>query len=220
MRGPHQRWSRRSPFERSSRSRERTGPFCSSSREDVAPEGAVLGQELAHPALALRVPRAAEVPDPRAHERQVLDRVDERVPLEERALLPEQPVELGAVVAGAEPAEEDEVLRPLDRLDDVDLEEAEPADGLEHARRRAVERLRAHRDPPRLLDADLHLTTSSSPIVRASRSSARSSASSSAPEARTPSSRWKARDDEPPSFRSDFRSARPTIRSPRRKGRT
>ena len=188
--------------------------------EDVPLEGAVLGQEVVHPALALRPPGTAEVADPRAHERQVLDRIDERVPLEERALLPEQPVELDPVVAGPEPAEEDEVLRPLDGLDDVDLEKAEPAHGLEHAGRGPVERLRPYRDPPSLLEGHVHLTTSSSPIVRASRSSARSSASSSAPEERTPSSRWNARTTSRPSFRSDFRSARPTIRSPRRKGRT
>src|SRR6185436_3434822 len=146
-------------------------------------------QELVHPSLVLGVARTPEVADPRSDERQILERVDERVPLEERALLPEQPVELCPVVAGSQPAEQDEVLRPLDRLDHVDLEEAEAPHRLVDVLRGAVEELRPHRDAPRFLDADLHLRTSSSPIERASRSSAVSRASSSAPEARTPSSR-------------------------------
>ena len=187
---------------------------------DVATKRTVRGQELVHPALALGVPRTPEVPDPGANERQVLDRVDERVPLEERALLPQQPVELRAVVARAQPAEEDEVLRALDGLDDVDLEETEPAHGREHVRRGAVESLRPHGDAPCLLGADLHRRTSSSSIERANRSRARSSASSRAPDFRTPSSRWKARTTRRPSFRSDLRSARPTIWSPRRNGST
>ena len=87
-----------------------------------------------------------------AYQRQILDRPDEGMPFEEPLLLPEQPVELGAVVGRAEPAPEHEVLRPRDRLDRVDLEEAEPPDGVEHTRRRAVEQLRANRDPARLLD--------------------------------------------------------------------
>ena len=111
--------------------------------QHVAAEAPVRGQELAYPALVAACPFAAEAADPCTHERQILDRVDEGVPLEQRALLPEQPVEFGAVVAEAEPAEEDEMLRTLDRLDDVDLQEAEPTDGLEDARGRAVERLRA-----------------------------------------------------------------------------
>ena len=156
---------------------------------DVTAKRAVCRQEVVHPSLVFGVPGTAEVADPGANERQILERVDERVPLEEHAFLPEQPVELRAVVAGAEPAEEDEVLRALDRLDNVDLEEAEPADGREHVGRGAVEHLRAYGDPARLLDADLHRRTSSSPIERASRSSAASRASSSAPDARTPSSR-------------------------------
>jgi uncharacterized SAM-binding protein YcdF (DUF218 family) len=49
------------------------------------------------------------------------------------------------------------VLRPLDRGDDVDLEEAEPANGLVHVGRAAVERLRAHGDPSSLLRADRNL---------------------------------------------------------------
>lgn len=109
------------------------------------------------PALALVVPRAAELPDPRAYEGQVLDRIDERVPLEERALFPEQPGELRAVVAGAQPAVQNEVLRALDGGDDVDLQEPEAAYRLEDIGRAAVERLRAHRNPPGFFDADRNL---------------------------------------------------------------
>src|SRR5688500_10648210 len=124
--------------------------------ENVALEGAVLRQELGRPALALRLPSTAEVADPRPDERQVLDRVDERIPLEQGAVLPQQPVEPRAVVLRPEPTEEDEMLRALDRSDDVDLEEAEPADGLEHAVGAAVQQLRTHGDPPCLLGTDLH----------------------------------------------------------------
>ena len=220
MREPHHRLSRFSPTERSSSSRDGSGPRCSSSRMTYRRNARFVGQELVDPALVLGSSRAAEVADPGANERQVLERVDERVPLEERALLPQQPVELRAVVARAEAAEEDEVLRALDRLDDVDLEEAEPPDGVQHVRDAAVEELCADGDAPRFLGADLHRRTSSSPIERASRSSAASRASSSAPDARMPFSRWKARTTRRPSFRSDLRSARPTIRSPRRNGST
>ena len=59
--------------------------------------------------------------------------------------------------------------------------------------------------------------TVSSPHARRRRSSARSSASSSAADSRTPSSRWNALTTSVPSPRSDFRSARPTIRSRQRK---
>src|SRR5918995_5302141 len=125
--------------------------------EDVAAERAVRRQELVHPALALRAPRAAEAPDPCPDQRQVLDRINERVPLEERALLPQQPVELRAVVLRPKPAEEHEVLRPLDRRDDVDLEKAEPAHRVEDVRGAAIEQLRPHGDPPGFLRADRSL---------------------------------------------------------------
>jgi hypothetical protein len=54
--------------------------------------------------------------------------------------------------------------------------------------------------------------------MRRVRSRARSSASSSAAERRTPGSRWTAFTTSDPSRRSDLRSARPTIRSRQRKG--
>ena len=63
---------------------------------------------------------------PRADQREVFDRVDERVPLEELPLLEEQSVELGSVV-GAEPAPEDEVLGRRDGRDRVDLEDGRGA---------------------------------------------------------------------------------------------
>jgi len=121
--------------------------------QHIAAERSVRRQELARPPLALGVPRPAKLAHPRPHERQILDWVDERVPLEERAVFPEQPVELGAVVAGAETAEEDEVLRLGDRRDDVDLQEAEPANRREHIGRAPVEQLSPDGDPARLLDA-------------------------------------------------------------------
>src|SRR6266545_4489262 len=77
--------------------------------KDVALEACVLLQELADPALPV-VPRPVTVTaHARTDERQVLDRPDERVPLDELPLLPEQPVELGAVER-AEAAPENEVL--------------------------------------------------------------------------------------------------------------
>jgi hypothetical protein len=114
--------------------------------QHVAPEPGVLFQERAHAELARSgFPLA---PHPREQNRQVLDRIDERVDLDELPLLPEQPLEPGSV-EGPEPAPEDEVLRRRHGRDGVDLKEAEPADGLEDVRRRAVEELRAHGDPAR-----------------------------------------------------------------------
>ena len=152
--------------------------------------------------------------------RKLLDRVDERVDLDELVLLPDQAVELLPSV-GPEPAPEHEVLRRRDRRDRIDLEEAEPADRLQDAARRAVEQLRPHRYPPCLLDRDLpHQATVSSSSTRASRSSARSSAVCSASDRRTLGSRWNALTRRTPSARSDLRSARPTSRSPYRNGST
>ena len=73
-----------------------------------------------------------------------------------------------------------------DRRDRIELQEAEPANGAQHVGRRAVEELRAHRDPPRLLDARLprlHAvrSTRSSPRTRASRAAAGSSFASTLP---------------------------------------
>ena len=61
--------------------------------QDVAPEGGVLLEPGDDP----QVERAVAAAHPRLEERQVLDRVDERVPLDELPLLPEQPVELRGV---------------------------------------------------------------------------------------------------------------------------
>ena len=85
---------------------------------------------------------------------QVLDRPDERVPLEQPSLFPQEPVELGAVDS-AEPAPEDELLRRRDGRDGVHLEEAEAPDRLQDAPRRPVEELRANCNPPRVLPRDL-----------------------------------------------------------------
>ena len=106
-----------------------SGPRSLELAEHVPPEPRLLLQELLRPAVPLEV--APGLAHPRPDQRQVLDRPDERVPLEELPLLPQQPVELGAVVR-AEPAPEDEVLRRRHRRDRVDLEEAEPADRVEH----------------------------------------------------------------------------------------
>jgi hypothetical protein len=88
-----------------------------------------------------------------AEQREVLDRPDVGVPLDELALVPEQAVELAGVVR-AEAAPEDELLRRCDGRDRVDLEEAEPANRLEDVARGAVEELRADRDSACLLESD------------------------------------------------------------------
>src|SRR6476646_992150 len=113
---------------------------------------------------------------------------EEGVPLDELALLPEEAVELAGVVALAEPAPEHEMLRRRDARDRIELQEAQLSDRVERSVGRAVEELRPHGDPARLLDADLDglgahavRSTRSRPIVRASRSAARSSFSSTLP---------------------------------------
>src|SRR5829696_2154904 len=120
--------------------------------QDVAPEGGVLLEEL----VAAPLPRILVAPaaHPCANEGQILDRPDERSPLEQLPLLPEQAIEFGRVVAVAEPAPEHQVLRRRDGGDRVDLQVAELPDGLEDAARRAVQQLRADGDPPRLLRRD------------------------------------------------------------------
>ena len=118
--------------------------------QHVAAEAGVRAQEVADPLVALQLAAAAEARHPRPLQRQVLDRVDEGVVLEQLALLPEQRVELAGVEL-AEPAEEDELLRRRHRGDRVHLQEAEPSHGVEHPGRGAVEQLRAHGDPPGLL---------------------------------------------------------------------
>jgi len=118
--------------------------------QQVTAEAGVLLQEVPDPAVPRRVAEAPPLRHSRADERQVLDRPDERVPLEELSLLPQQPVELGGVV-GPEPAEEHELLRGRDRRDRVHLEEAEVSHRVEDRHRGAVEELRAHRDSPCLL---------------------------------------------------------------------
>ena len=155
-------------------------------------------QELPAPLLVLvvRAPRA--LAHPRADEREVLDRPDEGVPLEELPLLPEQPVELGAVVR-PEAAPRHEVLRRRDGRDRVDLEVPKSPHRVEEVARRAVEQLRADCDPPCLLGRDeLQRWTRSSPTIRRRRSSARSRASSSAPDRRMPGSTCAASRDERP----------------------
>ena len=119
--------------------------------EHELPEAPVRGEELVS-ALLVRV-----LPPPPAHPRldkgEILDRPDERVPLEELLPLPEQRIELGGVVR-SEPAPRHEVLGWGDRRDRVDLQVAEATNRVEQARRGAVEELRPHRDPPRLLLRD------------------------------------------------------------------
>src|SRR5438067_2793806 len=79
-------------------------------------EARVRLQEFGASALVHR--GAALAPHAGADERIVLQRPDERAPLEQLALLPQQAVELGGVV-GAEPAPEDELLRRRDGRDRV-----------------------------------------------------------------------------------------------------
>src|SRR5262245_54583816 len=123
---------------------------------DVAAERAVFLEELLGPALALEPARATALPHERADERERFDRPDERVPLEELSLVPQEAVEL-ARVERPEAAPQDEMLRLRDRGDRVELEEAEAANGVEHATRGAVEELRAHGDAARLFDRDRSL---------------------------------------------------------------
>ncbi len=118
--------------------------------QDIAPEGRVF-LEVRDEVVVSGAGAPAHL---RLQQRQVFGGIEERVPLDELPLLPEQPVELGAVVGRAEPAPEHEVLRRRDGRDRVELQEAEPADRREHVRRRAVEQLRADGDPPRLLERD------------------------------------------------------------------
>ena len=92
-------------------------------------------------------------PHPRLDQRQRLDRIHEGVPLEQLPLDPEQVIQFCGVER-AESAPEDQVLRPRDGRDRVDLEEAEAPNGVEHALRGAVEKLRADRDAARLFERD------------------------------------------------------------------
>src|SRR5215204_6175000 len=82
--------------------------------EHVVAQRRLVAHELLRPLVALE--RPPRPPHQRAQERQILDRIYERLPLEQLLFLPEQPVELDAVV-GAEPAPEDELLRRRDRRD-------------------------------------------------------------------------------------------------------
>ena len=127
--------------------RERAAPL--ELAQHVAAERLVLGDELAHPPLGLVVGRGPPAPHQPTDDRQLLDRPDESVPLEERPLVPEKAVELCDVVA-AEPAPQHEVLRRRDGRDRVELEEPQVANRVEHGRRRPVEELRADGDPARL----------------------------------------------------------------------
>ena len=125
-------------------------------------------------------------------------------------------------VEGPEPAEENHPLCPRDGRHRIDLHRAERTDdAADVGWCAAVEQLRRDGEPACLVQRELgHRRTVSSPITRLSRSSARSKASSRAVDRRTPGSRWKARTTSSPAARSDFRSARPTIRSRQRSGRT
>ena len=84
--------------------------------QDVTPERGVLLQVLDEPPVV----RPVVSPHASLEERQVLGGPEERVPFDELALLPEQPVELGPI-EGAEPAPEHEVLRRCDGRDGIEL---------------------------------------------------------------------------------------------------
>jgi hypothetical protein len=75
------------------------------------------------------------------------------VPLEQPPLVPEQAIELRRV-EGPETAPEDEVLRGRDGGDGVELEEPEPADGMEDSACRAVEQLGANGNATSFLPGD------------------------------------------------------------------
>jgi hypothetical protein len=132
--------------------------------EDVSPEARVGLEELVAALFPGVLVAAPAPPHPRLHERQVLDRPDEGVPLEELPFLPEETVELRRI-EGAEPAEEHELLRRRDRRDRVHLQEAELSHGVEDRRGAPVEQLRPHGDAPGLLLSHLpHRRTCSSPM--------------------------------------------------------
>ena len=121
--------------------------------QDVAAVGRVLLEPGDDPPVEWPVAAAHE----RLEDGQVLDREDERVPLHELSLLPQEAFELGGL-EGPEAAPQDEMLGRSDARDRVELEEAKPADGLEDAVRALVQYLRAHGHPPR--DLDRYLTHS------------------------------------------------------------
>jgi hypothetical protein len=81
---------------------------------------------------------------------EVIDGIDERDPLEQHALLPQESVEHGRVVA-AQPAPEDEQVAGCHDGGGIELERAQPAHGVEHPGRRAVEKLGPYGDAPGLL---------------------------------------------------------------------
>ena len=157
-----------------------------------------------------------------ADQRQVLDRPDERVPLEE---LRAPPTAAGRARPGrsrrraGSRGRDAAAARPSRS---VDLEAAEPAHGVEHAGRAAVEqpgRGRRCAAPPRARRPSPPHLARARRRARAGRVPGRAHRRAR-PTRRTPRSRWKALHDEPPSARSAFRSARPTIRSPPRNGST
>src|SRR5579859_555795 len=92
------------------------GPALAQLFEDVAAEGGVLPQPLDDPQVERPVAPAHE----RLQDREILDRVEERVPFDELPFLPEQAVDL-AGVPRSESAPEDEMLRRRDRRDRVEL---------------------------------------------------------------------------------------------------
>jgi hypothetical protein len=111
--------------------------------KNVSLEACMRLQELGAAALP-RIGSRGPPPHPGSEQWKVLDRPDVRVPLDERLLFPEQPVELGDVVR-SEPTPEDELLRWCNRRDRVDLQEAELSDGVEDGGRRPVEAERGSR---------------------------------------------------------------------------
>ena len=112
-------------------------------------------QELAHPLVALEAAAAPPPRHARADEREILHRVDERVVLDQLALLPQQAVELAYVVR-PEPREEHELLRRRHGRDRVHLQEPELAHGVEHTGRAAVEKLCAYGDAPGAFERELY----------------------------------------------------------------
>src|SRR5262245_2127226 len=119
----------------------------------VAAEGGVLLQKLVPPAIPQVVRGPPVLAHQPAQQRQRLDRPDERVPLDQLLLVPEEAVEL-ARVERPEAAPEHEPLRRSDGRDRVELQEAEPPDRVDDALRGAVEQLRADGDSARFLRAD------------------------------------------------------------------
>src|SRR5947209_1323007 len=89
--------------------------------------------------------------------RQGIRGVDERPPLKEGTVPPEQALELRWIVA-AQPAPENEQMAPCHAIGGIKLEIAQMANGVEDIRRGAIEQLGTHGDASGPLGGQLDLS--------------------------------------------------------------